>query len=155
MIGTYLSKSFDNEVLKHQELSNSRVSKYHPLQNKPTNQDISNVSDLRAFNLWIENETSTMCHSIQNTSGETVTLARNKCELAAEAEKLKNKLLLRKLELKLALAEREFLLGQSFRTKNNITKAKSVSRKISNEKTQGIRINGVSKRCGFYNDVMH
>ena len=155
MIATYTSNQLDDATLKHQHLSHSIASKNISLQYESTNQDVSYILDLQAFNHWIENEASSMCHSFQDTSDEKLTSIQHKSALAAEADKLKTMLQQRKIELQLALAKRDLLSGPSCRTKNNTTQPKSFRKKISHESTNSIRINGVSKRRGSYNNIMH
>ena len=120
-----------------------------------TNQNMSDIPDIDAFNLWIENDTDDIGYSPQSTyEQDEVKPIIEHTGLKKRIDALKSEIRLRRCELDLALVEREVLSAQIRYTKKRAVKAASFRKKIELEQRKPIRINGVSNRCGSYTNIL-
>ena len=120
-----------------------------------TNQNMSDIPDIDAFNLWIENDIDDIGYSPQSTYEEDeVKPIIEHTGLKKRIDALNSEIRLRRCELDLALVEREVLSAQIRYTKKRVVKAASFRKKIELEQRKPIRINGVSNRCGSYTNIL-
>ena len=120
-----------------------------------TNQNMSDIPDIDAFNLWIENDIDDIGYSPQSTyEQDEVKPIIEHTGLKKRIDALHSEIRLRRCELDLALVEREVLSAQIRYTKKRAVKAASFRKKIDLEQRKPIRINGVSNRCGSYTNIL-
>ena len=112
---------------------------------------MSSIPDIDAFNLWIENDTSDIEYFPQSNDEQEAKPVQSNSVLRNKIHALKKKICARKCELDLALAE-QVQIRQYI--KKRTVKSAIIHKKIGLEQRQPIRINGVSKRCGSYTNIM-
>ena len=117
-------------------------------------QDISNIPEIEAFNLWVENDTEDIGHSSQSALEQESKNMKKYTTLRTRVHAFKNELHLIQQQMNLALVEREMLLAKLQNTKKRTASPITFRSKMEFKQKAPIRINGVSHRCGSYTKMM-
>lgn len=148
-----------NRIVSHNDFSTPlpdpqmMAQSHTTTQNKPIDQDLSTVLGIDAFNDWVENDPLDL-NLPSGTFTKRAELEQRQQHLGDIIITLQQRLLLKKVELDLALAERDFLSYHMWKNKIR-RRSKPCIQNIELEHKKCVRINGVSRRCGSYTAMMN